>query len=100
VIPVPLSAEALSPGSIAWLSRGLVALIGLFVAMLAYRGFKRNNAPKMRFLALGIGLLTTGVFLTVTVANFAGADTGSILIVRGVVTVAGLCTVLVSLLSQ
>jgi hypothetical protein len=100
VIPVPLGTEVLSPGSIAWLSRGLTALIGLFVAVLAYRGFKRNDAPKMRLLALGIGLLTTGVFLAVTVANVAGADTGGILIARGLVTVTGLCAVLLALLYQ
>ena len=100
MIPGLLGTEALSPGGIAWLSRGLTALVGLFVAILAYRGFKRNDAPKMRSLALGIGLLTTGVFLTVTVANFAGAGTGAILIARGLVTVAGLCAVLVALLYQ
>ncbi|WP_449272238.1 DUF7521 family protein [Halostagnicola kamekurae] len=66
--------------------------------MLAYRGFKRNDAPKMRLLALGIGLLTTGVFLAVSVANIAGADTGDILIARGLVTVTGLCAVLLALL--
>jgi len=100
VIPGLLGTEALSPGGIAWLSRGLTALVGLFVAILAYRGFTRNDAPKMRSLALGIGLLTTGVFLAVTAANFAGAGTGGILIARGLVTVAGLCAVLVALLYQ
>jgi hypothetical protein len=95
-----LGGDVLSAGSIAWLSRGLTALVGLFVATLAYRGFKRNDAPKMRLLALGIGLLTTGVFLTVTIANFAGTDTGGILIARGIVTVAGLCAVLLALLNQ
>jgi hypothetical protein len=78
----------------------LTALIGLFVAMLAYRGFKRNDAPKMRLLTLGMGLLTTGVFLTVTVANVAETDTGGILVARGIVTVAGLCAVLLALLNQ
>lgn len=76
MIPVSLGTEVLSPGSIACLSKGLTALIGLFVALLAYRGFKRNDAPKMRFLALGVGLPTTGVFLAVTGANVAGVDTG------------------------
>lgn len=98
MIPVPLGTEVLSPSSIAWLSRGLTALIGLFVAVLAYRGFKRNDAPKMRLLALGVGLLTTGVFLAVTGANVAGVDTGGILLARGLVTVTGLCAVLLALL--
>jgi len=91
---------ALSPESIVWLSRGVTALVGLFVSILAYRGFRRNDAAKMRSLAVGIGLLTTGVFLTVTVANFAGASTGSILLARGLVTTAGLCVVLLALLYQ
>jgi hypothetical protein len=95
-----LGGDVLSAGSIAWISRGLTALVGLFVATLAYRGFKRNDAPKMRLLALGIGLLTTGVFLTVTIANFAGTGTGGILIARGIVTVAGLCAVLLALLNH
>lgn len=100
MIPELLSTDLLSPSSIAWLSRGLTALIGLFVAILAYRGFKRNDAPKMRLLAVGIGLLTTGVFLTVTAADVTGASTGVILIARGLVTVAGLCAVLLALLYQ
>jgi hypothetical protein len=100
VIPGVLGADTLSPGSVAWLSRGLIALVGLFVATLAYRGFKRNDAPKMRLLALGIGCLTTGVFLAVTVVTLAGAGTGGVLIARGVVTVAGLGAVLLALLSR
>ena len=98
MIPTPLGTNILSPGNIALLSRGLTALLGLFVAILAYRGFKRNDAPKMRLLALGVGLLTTGVFLAVTVANVAGVDTGGILIARGLVAVTGLCAVLLALL--
>jgi hypothetical protein len=54
----------------------------------------------MRLLALGIGCLTTGVFLAVTVATLAGAGTGGVLITRGVVTVAGLGAVLLALLSR
>jgi hypothetical protein len=92
--------DALSPGGIAWLSRGVTALVGLFVATLAYRGFRRNDAPKMRSLAVGIGLLTAGVFLAVAVASVAGVGTGGVLIARGLVTVAGLCAVLRALLSR
>lgn len=100
MISVPPLAELLSPDSVAWGSRALTAAIGLFVAGLAYRGFRRNDAPQMRSLAVGVGLLTTGVFLTVTVADQLGARVGVVLVVRGIVTVVGLCAVLFALLSE
>ena len=90
---------AVSPDSIALATRALTAVVGLFVAILAYRGFERNDAPKMRSLAIGVGLLTTGVFLTVTVVSGLGVGTGVVLFARGLVTVAGLCAVLFALLS-
>lgn len=89
-----------APHDIAWASRALTALVGLFVAGLAYRGFRRNDAPKMRSLAIGIFLLTTGVFLTVAVVTQLGASTGPILLVRGLVTVTGLGAVLYALVYQ
>lgn len=94
---VPLVADLLTPDGIAWASRAVTAVVGLFVAALAYRGFRRNDAPKMRLLAVGIALLTTGVFLAVTVAEQVGAGDGVVLLTRGVVTVAGLCAVLYAL---
>ncbi|RQG91825.1 DUF7521 family protein [Natrarchaeobius chitinivorans] len=32
----------------------LTAVVGLFVAVLAYRGFRRNDSPTMRALSIGI----------------------------------------------
>ncbi|MDS0282393.1 DUF7521 family protein [Haloarcula onubensis] len=90
--------DLFAPATVAWASRALTAAVGLFVAALAYRGFRRNDAPKMRALAVGIGLLTGGVFLAVAVASLAGADAGVVLLARGLVTVAGLCAVLYALL--
>lgn len=89
--------DPLAPATVAWASRALTAAVGLFVAVLAYRGFRRNDAPKMRALAVGIGLLTAGVFLAVAVAELASAGAGVVLLVRGLVTVAGLCAVLYAL---
>lgn len=89
---------ALTPETVAFLSRGLTAAVGLFVAALAYRGFRRNDARKMRWLALGIGLLTTGAFLAVVVAEQLGAGDGPILLARTLVTVGGLGAVLYALL--
>ena len=89
---------AFDPDTVAWASRALTAAVGLFVAALAYRGFRRNDAPKMRALAVGIGLLTAGVFTAVVLAELAGVGGGVVLLVRGLVTVLGLCAVLYALL--
>ena len=89
-----------TPSEIAWGSRALTALVGFFVAALAYRGFRRNDAPKMRSLAVGIFLLTTGVFLTVVVVSQLDAGTGAVLLTRGLVTVGGLGAVLYALVFQ
>jgi len=74
----------------------LTAAAGLFVAGLAYLGYLRNDAPKMMWLAVGIGLLTGGVFFASVVLNGAGAGVGDGggLLARGSVTVVGLSAVL------
>ena len=89
---------AFDPDTVAWASRALTAAVGLFVAALAYRGFRRNDAPKMRALAVGIGLLTAGVFTAVVLAELAVVGGGVVLLVCGLVTVLGLCAVLYALL--
>jgi hypothetical protein len=48
----------------------------------------------MRALAIGIGLLTAGVFVAVMLADMAGAGNGIVLLIRGLVTVIGLCVAL------
>lgn len=90
--------ELLTPSAVAVVSRGLTAVVGLVVAWLAYRGYRRNDEPKMRLLAVGIGLLTTGVFLVVYIADVAGLGEGALLVSRGVVTVSGLSAVLYALI--
>ena len=80
--------------SVGLAARAVTAVVGLFVAVLAYRGYRRNGSGKMRALAVGIGLLTTGVFVAVLLAVVAGAGNGVVLLVRGLVTVLGLCVVL------
>ncbi len=89
-----------TPTAVALASRTLTAVVGLFVATLAYRGYRRNNAPMMRSLAVGIGLLTTGVALAVAGVDQAGGGNGVVLLARGLVTVAGLCAILYALVSQ
>lgn len=80
----------LTPTGIALLARGVTAAVGLFVAVQAYRGFRRNDSPKMRALAIGIALLTTGAFLATTAADAVGAGDGVVLLIRGLVSVGGL----------
>ena len=84
--------------SVALVTRSVTAVVGLFVATLAYRGYRRNSSAKMRALAVGIGLLTTGVYIAVLLADLTGSGTGIVLLVRGLVTVAGLCVVLYAIL--
>lgn len=90
----------LEPSSIAWASRGLTAAVGLFVAVLAYRGYQRNDAPEMRSLAVGIGLLTVGVFVLVTAVDQVGGSPGVVLLTRGIVTVVGLGAILHALVFE
>lgn len=88
------SVLAMGPLSVVSVTRGVTAIVGLFVATLAYRGYRRNDSPKMRALAVGIGLLTAGVYVAVMLADMTGAGNGVILLVRGLVTVIGLSVVL------
>lgn|GEM_PF-2587942 len=96
--PLVVLLAALTPETVAFLSRGLTAAVGLFVAAQAYRGFRRNGVRQMRWLALGIALLTTVAFLAVAVVERLGAGAGYILLARNLVTVAGLGAVLYALL--
>lgn len=84
--------------SVVSVTRSVTALIGLFVATLAYRGYRRNGSTKMRALAIGIGLLTAGVFAAVIFAAMIGGGNGVILLTRGLVTVVGLCVVLYAII--
>lgn len=81
------------------IARGVTALVGLFVATLAYRGYRRNGSAKMRALAVGIGLLTAGVFVAVLLVDAIGSGNGVVLLVRGLVTVSGLCVVLYAIVA-
>lgn len=92
-----LLTSLLTPSSVALLSRSLTAVVGLLIAVQAYRGYKRNDSPRMRMLGIGIGLLTTGAFLAAIIADAAGAGDGIVLLVRGCLSVAGLSAVLYAL---
>lgn len=86
-------------GSVVFVARGVVAVVGLLVATLAYRGYRRNGSAKMQALAIGIGLLTAGVFSAVILIDLTGAGDGVVLLGRGLVTVVGLCVVLYAIVA-
>ncbi len=53
----------------------LVALMGAIIAYQAYRGYRRNDATSMLYLALGLLLLTVCPFLVnVTITTVTNAD--------------------------
>jgi hypothetical protein len=54
----------------------------------------------MRSLAVGIGLLTVGVFVLVTAVDRVGGGPGVVLLTRGIVTVVGLSAVLYALVFE
>jgi uncharacterized membrane protein YczE len=89
-----LLADFSTPETVAWISRALTAGVGLFVAGIAYRGFRRNDAAKMLLLGIGIAFLTAGVFLAVIAVNAVGAGDGLVLLARGLVSFVGLCAIL------
>lgn len=90
----------MEPFSVVSVTRGVTALGGLFVATVAYRGYRRNSSTKMRALAIGIALLTAGVYVAVILADIIGAGNGVVLLVRGLVTVMGLCAVLYAIIVE
>jgi len=99
LIPVSV-ATALRPDTVAWIALAVTAIVGLFVALLAYRGYRRNETRRMLFLAVGIGLVTTGVFVAATILDRLGFGASPVLLARGIVTVSGLCAILYALVSD
>ncbi|WP_247003892.1 DUF7521 family protein [Halosolutus gelatinilyticus] len=78
MIPAPhLLWTATTGGELIAISAGATAVVGLLVAGLAYRGYRRNRSPPMLYLAVGILLLTAipvavnGALLRLTTATDA-----------------------------
>jgi ABC-type enterochelin transport system permease subunit len=94
ILSTSLAVDLLSPEAVATASRGLTAVAGLLVAGLAYRGYRRNDARKMLWLAVGIGLLTAGTFLVSVVLDGFGIGDGGVLLSVGAVNVLGLSAIL------
>ena len=76
----------------------LVALIGTLIAYQAYRGYRRNDATSMLYLALGLLLLTLCPFLiNVAVNSFTSADQIVTVFLENMSRLAGLVAITYSL---
>lgn len=76
----------------------LVALLGTIIAYQAYRGYRRNDAPSMLYLAIGLVLLTLVPFLVnVTITTFTGLDQIVMVFIENVSRLLGLVAITYSL---
>ena len=79
----------------------LVALIGTIIAYQAYRGYRRNDASSMLYLAVGLLLLTLCPFLiNVAVTTLVGAEQVVTAFLENVSRLAGLVAIMYSLYGQ
>lgn len=75
-----------------------VAVVGLVVTGIAYRGYRRNDSDAMRFLAVGLVCITLGPFLvTYAVVPLAGLSDAAALLGVLLANIAGLFAILYSL---
>ena len=74
------------------------AIAGLFVATLAYRGYRRNASRPMLYLAIGIVLLTTvPVGVDYTLQGMTAATDAEILLVVTTAHLVGVISILYAL---
>lgn len=74
------------------------AIVGSFVAVQAYRGYRRYDRPGMRLLAVGIATLTVGSFGTILALHaLSPAADATALVAIGLVELVGLLAILRSL---
>jgi len=76
----------------------LVALIGTIIAYQAYRGYRRNDAQSMLYLAVGLLLLTLCPFLiNVAITTFTSAQQIVTVFFENVSRLVGLVAIMYSL---
>jgi len=76
----------------------LVALFGTLIAYQAYRGYRRNNAQSMLYLAVGLLLLTLCPFvLNVAATTLLGLEQIAIALLENVSRLFGLVAITYSL---
>ncbi|WP_436927372.1 DUF7521 family protein [Halosimplex amylolyticum] len=82
----------------ATLARSLTAVVGLFVAYQAFRGYRRNDSRPMLFLGLGIFLVTALPFVVTTVlAGPLGASDAAAVLAWTILEILGLGSILYAL---
>lgn len=54
---------AVEPTTVLFATAAATALVGLLVAWIAYRGYRKHGSRTMRYLAIGIALITASPFL-------------------------------------
>lgn len=96
--PLLLSVETLASETIVFGFVAAIAVVGIFVAYQAYRGYRRNDSRPMLFLAIGILLLTAipaGANLGLSV--LIAATDAEILLVISLAHLAGVGSILYAL---
>lgn len=75
----------------------LTLLLGGLVTYFAYRAYRRTDAPALRALAVGFGVVTLGAFLAGIADQLVGADRTLVLVVESALTAAGFGVIVYSL---
>lgn len=97
-VPLQLSATAGTDAGVIAVFAAVTAIVGAFVAFLAYRGYQRNESHPMLYLALGIILLTTvPVGLNYGLLAVTAATDAKILLVITASHLAGVAAILYAL---
>ncbi|WP_265107873.1 DUF7521 family protein [Halosolutus halophilus] len=79
----------------------LVAIMGTLIAYQAYRGYRRNDARSMLYLAIGLLLLTLCPFvINVTINTLASPDQVVTVFFENVSRLFGLAAIMYSLYGQ
>lgn len=93
-----ISALTASSEGLIFVFAAAVAVAGLFVASLAYRGYRRNESRPMLYLAVGIGFLTAvPAGANYGLSSLTGASDAAILLAVTIAHLVGVLAVLYAL---
>lgn len=97
-LPFQLPAGEPSPEAVVFLFVAVTAVVGLFVAYQAYRGYRRNDSRPMLYLAVGVLLLTAvPAGANVVLSAATAATDAEILLVISLAHLVGVVSVLYAL---
>lgn len=86
------------PAVVLFVTAFVTAAVGALVAVIAYRGYRRNDSDAMRFLAIGIACITVGPFLaTYGLGPLASLSDAEALLGVLLANIVGLLSILYSL---